>query len=60
MGMNEITKEYGVLAPNSQPARRVAVRGIWPAAAIAFGLGLTAAWICFLGYGLVKLVDLVI
>jgi hypothetical protein len=58
--MSEVTKESGVLAPNSQPARRLPVRRIWPTAVIAFGLGLTAAWICFLGYGLVKLVELMI
>jgi hypothetical protein len=58
--MSEATKESGVFAPNSQPASRLLVRQIWPTAVIAFGLGLTAAWICFLGYGLVKLVELMI
>ena len=33
------------------------VRHVWPSAAIAFGLGLTVAWVGFLGYGLVKLVE---
>jgi len=33
---------------------------IWPVAAIAFGLSLTAAWIGLLGYGLVKLIGLAI
>jgi len=33
---------------------------IWPPAAIAFGIGLTAAWTCLLAYGLVKLVELAI
>jgi hypothetical protein len=32
----------------------------WPAAIIAFGLGLTVAWVCRLGYGLVVLIDFVI
>jgi hypothetical protein len=58
--MSEVTKEFGVFARNSQPTRRLAVPQIWPTAVLAFGLGLTAAWICFLGYGLVKLVELVI
>jgi hypothetical protein len=31
---------------------------VWPPAAIGFGLGLTAAWICLLGYGLVSLIAL--
>jgi hypothetical protein len=33
---------------------------LWPVAVIAFGLGLTAAWMCFLGYEFVKLVELAI
>jgi hypothetical protein len=33
---------------------------IWPTATIAFGLGLTAAWATFLGYELVKLLELVV
>jgi hypothetical protein len=31
---------------------------IWPRALIAFGLALTSAWTCLLGYGLIKLVEL--
>ena len=58
--MSEVTKECGVFGPNAQPSRKLVVRQIWPTAVVAFGLGLTAAWICFLGYGLVKLVELVI
>ena len=33
-------------------------RAIWPTAVIAFGLGLTVAWMGLLGYGLVKLIEL--
>ena len=33
---------------------------IWPTAVIAFGLGLTAAWVGLLSYGLVKLIELAI
>ena len=29
---------------------------IWPSVVIAFGLALTGAWVCLLGYGLVLLV----
>ena len=29
---------------------------IWPGAVIAFGLAATAAWICLLGYGAVRLI----
>jgi hypothetical protein len=29
---------------------------VWPPAVIGFGLGLTAVWICLLGYGLVGLI----
>jgi len=31
---------------------------IWPLAVIALGLGLTAAWVSLLGYGLIVLVGL--
>jgi len=59
--MSEIT--YGA-APTvdktSVPALTAGIRQIWPKALIAFGLGLTAAWTCFLVYGLVKLVELLI
>jgi hypothetical protein len=33
---------------------------IWPTAVIVFGIGLTAAWVGLLGYGLVKLIELAI
>jgi hypothetical protein len=36
------------------------IRRIWPTATIALGLGLTAAWVGLLGYGLYKLIDLAI
>jgi hypothetical protein len=32
---------------------------IWPPAAIAFGMGLTVAWVSLLGYGLVEFIGLV-
>jgi len=31
---------------------------IWPPAVIAFGMGLTVAWISLLGYGLVEFIGL--
>jgi hypothetical protein len=30
---------------------------IWPPAIIAFGMGLTVAWISLLGYGLVEFIE---
>ena len=38
---------------NSQPDQNYP---IWPRAVIAFALGLTAAWLIFIGYGLIRLV----
>jgi hypothetical protein len=32
----------------------------WPATLITVGLGLTIVWVCVLGYGVIKLVELVI
>jgi hypothetical protein len=36
------------------------IRRVWPVAVIGFGLSVTAIWVGLLGYGLFKLVDLVI
>ena len=38
---------------NSQPDRNYP---IWPRAVITFALGLTAAWLIFIGYGLIRLI----
>jgi len=40
------------------PAAQPLLQRIWPQAMIALGLGLTAAWTCLLGYGLVSLIAL--
>ena len=59
--MSEFT--YKVAAPVDKPSATAAapvIYRVWPTAVIAFGLGLTAAWICLLGYGLVRIVELVI
>jgi hypothetical protein len=47
------------VVPSNPPAQR-ARRKIWPAAEITFGLVLTVAWVCLLGYGLIELVRLAI
>jgi peptidoglycan/LPS O-acetylase OafA/YrhL len=36
------------------------VRRIFPTALVACGLGLTAAWMLYLGYGILQLLDLVV
>ena len=41
-----------------QSERRSDRHPIWPGAMIVLGLGVTAAWIGLLGYGLVKLIEL--
>jgi hypothetical protein len=33
---------------------------VWPEVVITFGIGLTAAWVGLLGYGLIKLIGLAI
>jgi hypothetical protein len=45
---------------HASPARSGVNHPIWPEAIIAFALGLNAAWVILLGYGLVKLVELAI
>ena len=52
--------ESGTLAQIPQPARKLSFHQIWPTAVTGFCLGLTAVWICFLGYRLVKIVELMI
>jgi hypothetical protein len=36
------------------------IRRVWPVAVIGFGFSVAAIWVGLLGYGLFKLVDLVI
>jgi hypothetical protein len=40
------------------PADDALFHRIWPRAMVALGLGLTAAWTCLLGYGVVSLIAL--
>ena len=40
--------------------RGVAVQRIWPKAAVGLGLGLSVVWTFFLGYELIKLINLAI
>ena len=42
-----------------EPAQRVR-REIWPVAVITFGLVITVGWVCLLGYGLIRLVQLAV
>ena len=59
--MSEITYRAAPAVDKSlAPAVTPIIHRIWPVAVIAFGLGLTAAWICLLGYGILKLVELVV
>ena len=59
--MSEIT-----IAPTADPqlvgasAASPISRSIWPAAVIALGLGLTAAWTCFLIYAFVKIIEMAV
>ena len=61
MTIKEFTYEAApVVDKPSAPAATPVIQRIWPIAVLVIGVELTAAWICFLGYGLVKLVQLVI
>ena len=42
------------------PLIRQPTRRIWPWAIIAFGVALTAAWICVLLFGAVKIIEMAI
>ncbi len=43
--------------PAAKPVEPL-IQRIWPPAGIGLGLGLTAAWVSFLGYGLITLIGL--
>jgi hypothetical protein len=49
----------GVRMAALQPVERVR-HPVWPIAVITFGIGLTAAWMGLLSYGLIKLIALAI
>jgi hypothetical protein len=53
MMMSEIAYEA---APAADIATARTIHRVWPLAVIAFGLGLTAAWVCLLGYGMVEII----
>jgi hypothetical protein len=62
MTMSEIAYEPAPTA-DAQSVPRTAtpiIHRIWPVAMITFGLALTAAWICLLGYALVKIIEMAI
>jgi hypothetical protein len=61
MTMSEITYEAAPIVDNaSAPLATPFVHRIWPVAVVGFGLALTAAWLCLLGYELVKLLEMAI
>jgi hypothetical protein len=55
--MSEIAYEAAPAA-DIRPASVTApiIHRVWPVAVIAFGIGLTAAWVCLLGYGVAKII----
>ena len=54
--MNENTRTAVAMSmPASPPAW--SIHGIGQIAVIAFGLATTAAWICLLGYGALRLIE---
>ena len=61
--MSDTTYQPGSPTAAAQSTPRAATRvihRIWPVAVIAFGLALTAAWMCLLGYALVKIIEMAI
>jgi hypothetical protein len=57
--MSDVTQSKSAVTPHSEPQAEP-IHQIWPKAMVGIGLGVTAAWMCFLGYGLVRLVGLLI
>jgi hypothetical protein len=59
--MSEITYQAAPTADtHSAPAIMPVVHRIWPEVVIGFAFALTAAWICLLGYGIAKIIQLAI
>jgi hypothetical protein len=61
--MSDTTYQPGSPTADTQSVPRAAthvIHRIWPVAVIGFGLALTAAWMCLLGYGLVKIIEMAI
>ena len=61
--MSDTTYRPGSPTTDTHSAPRTTtpvIHRIWPVAVIAFGLGLTAAWMCLLGYVLVKIIEMAI
>lgn len=56
--MSDIGHKTSMAAVGS--AAKPLIRRIWARAIFGIGVGLTVAWVCFLGYGLVALTKLVI
>ena len=57
MTLNEFTYEAAPAVDKpSAPAATPVIQRIWPIVVIVIGLGLTAAWTCLLGYGVVRLI----
>jgi hypothetical protein len=54
----DITQEKTTTHP--LPQVKPLIHRIWPQAVVGLGLGVTSVWICFLGYGLVRLIELLI
>jgi hypothetical protein len=50
--------QTAIAPPALAPADTALFHRIWPPAMIAFGLGLTVAWVALLGYGLVSIIEL--
>jgi hypothetical protein len=54
----DITQEK--TTPHPLPQVKRLIHRIWPQAIVSLGLGVTGVWICFLGYGFIRLIDLLI
>ena len=51
--------EHPTAYPSRAPAGNSRIHRIWPAAFVAIGLALCAAWTCFLVYWIIQVMTLV-
>jgi hypothetical protein len=58
--VSNTTHNIDPASAHAVPRAKAIIHRILPQTIVGIGLGVTAAWMCFLGYGLVRLVELLI
>lgn len=57
---SEITYQAAAAEAVAPAFAEPSIHPFWPEVVIAFGLGVTAGWVCLLGYWIAKLIEMAI